>query len=494
MFDEDDKKYFFGIYETDPTKFEFKDGDVNLILEVVDYVKQQLNDVGIGYFKTNIRRKVSFQNVCQLSLGKFFARKETGQVVVSNSGVRSMNEEQMKERLFNDKLKPLIESLPETVEQFHGVSPDIIKIVNEGNTIFADILCVFCPNDAPDNSHRIQCNPSQRNNICYWNPSNYKKHIKWHNKKNTEEADVDLNEINAENDDERDERPPAKKAKGVVDKNKKQKEIKKEFPAKVIKNATKGACKGSDFDSNQTIDSSNLLLDQMSKQNLFNMKNTLENGEKHEMMSFTLNSDVRSVKIGRIMPNGSCFFGTVAHQIYGCKINSDEHKQKTADLRAEAVNYIKLNFERFQFDLQSRVYDVSERTKEQIKKEELEKECRFYMNFCLPKETCHAGSESIRAISQLKEMNIITIGEQGESHLAVDFNDSYTRSIFLAHRLAASVSTDSNTNIHNSDRDHYDSVFEINTDILYTMAEHLNAEAIRRKAINNQNNNNITLE
>lgn len=76
QFEEKDKKYFFDIYESDPEKFEFKDGYINLVLEIVDFVKRQLNQYGIEYFQNSSRRKVQFHHSSKLSLGMFFARKE----------------------------------------------------------------------------------------------------------------------------------------------------------------------------------------------------------------------------------------------------------------------------------------------------------------------------------------------------------------------------------------------------------------------------------
>lgn len=199
------------------------------------------------------------------------------------------------------------------------------------------------------------------------------------------------------------------------------------------------------FDAN-----SNHLLQQISAQNLVNISATLKNSEQTEAMGFNVAGNTQHVKVVRIPMDGSCFFGSVVHQLYGLKVNSPENTQKTKELRAEVVLYIQKHFDKFEHDLKGRVFEHSRET---INKNSIDAECRIFLNACLPLSTCYAGYESIRAISEIKKINIVTISEGGYSYMAVDFKKEFDRTILLAHRL---TSTGSDLTSHNCDRQHYD--------------------------------------
>lgn len=96
----------------------------------------------------------------------------------------------------------------------------------------------------------------------------------------------------------------------------------------------------------------------MASQNLHNISAKLKNGEPTHTMKFKLNGNIQNVTIIEINPDGSCLFGTPAHQLYRFKVGSEEHIQATGTLRAEAVSYILSNFEQFEFVLKDRVYET----------------------------------------------------------------------------------------------------------------------------------------
>lgn len=504
-FAEEDKKYFFGIYETEPAKFQFKNGDVNLILEVVDHVKNKLADSGIEYFQVHRRRKVSFANSCQLSVGLFFARKErTVDITVAQSGIHSMNEQEMKDNLFTKKLlQPMLELASKELKLVRHINVDIVKIVVNNKKVRAEVLCVFCP-DKEDHRIGIQCNSPPNSAVFYWNISNFKKHIDLHKKSGEEKIDVEdsipLDDENTRLEDLQILASEALQAEeGIAANmkhrrgNKNNRSVKKKTSMKRKKSDVNKAIEvvSKKFDSG-SISTSNVLntvLKQMKDQNLQNIKNTLQNNEKPEQISFRLDSSNLTAKVVKVSANGTCFFGSIAHQFYGSKIDSDDHKQKTIELRVEAVTYLKDNFEKFKHDLQGRVY---EHAKTKIDVNELDRECRVFLNACLPLPSCYAGYESVRAISELKKINIITITEQGDCFFAVDFNENFERIVFLCHRLGVSRS---NNNLHNIHRNHYDSVSEIDNNVLCAIAEYLNGrQEMSNQLNNNEKKGNITID
>lgn len=194
---DDEKLHFFGIFDTDHENFRFVAGDKSLIIELVKFVNTKLIECGNSYFKPGKQRKVLLHNgdVCQLSMGLFFARKEqTLQIAVCRSGSRSTNQEEIMEDLFEKKLKPLLESKSlSNLKQNRAINIDILKIINKDNQIRAEVVCVFCPNEK-ERTFTIQCNSPSNSNHYYWNTSNFKKHVDLH-KKQAVQLDGDGTEL-----------------------------------------------------------------------------------------------------------------------------------------------------------------------------------------------------------------------------------------------------------------------------------------------------------
>lgn len=83
----------------------------------------------------------------------------------------------------------------------------------------------------------------------------------------------------------------------------------------------------------------------------------------------------------------------------------------------------------------------------------LEQECKVYLNYCLTKSGCWGGSETIKAVSRLYKVHVIIFNEYGPCYLVDGFNSDYERSIILWYRLAHAETE--------SQRNHYDSVINI---------------------------------
>lgn len=330
-----------------------------------------------------------------LSFGTFFARKEkTTRVTVGIfESERSVNEEEMKDHLFEKKLKPLLEITSKNVELKKPIEKGIVKIVNVGSKIRAEVVCVFC-DKRKKGLLTIQCDSHANSKVHYWNISNFKKHLESHQK-------------------------TASKLKALEDAEKCD-AIKSE-DVEASENGTEAKSQVFMFDVNSnihseqmTIENENLhnkLFEQLSKQNLQNIVNRMKMNENVAKMNFKIGSENHTVDIVKIAPNGAFFFGAVAHQIYGLKVDSKEHKQKTTELRAEVVSHIQSNYENFELALKGRVYEGKT---ERVDAANLKSECLIFLNACLTRSTCYAGYESVRAIYELKKINIITISENGD--------------------------------------------------------------------------------
>lgn len=504
-----DLKHFFGIYDTATDRFRFLPGDIDLIKELVSSVQENINKYGENYYSSENQGKITHRDTLQLSTGLFFARKEkTLDVAVAQTGASSVNEQQAKENLFCKKLKPLLMS-SNKLEIFHPVDPDIVKIVKKNGKIRAEVLCVFCPGEK---HFGIQCNQASNSNVCYWNYTNYKNHVKLH-EKNAKKNNAVGNEHEDTNDSihEEDDASPMEILKQIQVQNN-EVEIEEDYKQKQTARAARKRIL--DHSKDQTFDSKlekispkksqreisscctdsvdehthKIIVDQMLARNLKNVTATLRNSDKSELMMFKFNDSDQNVKVALINPDGSCFFASIVHQLYGFVIGSNQHEKMTASLRKNVIEHIQNNFNEYRHDLQGRVYENST-TK--IDSDDLLSVCERFLNEDLTLDTCYAGIESVKAISEIKKINIVTISEHGECYFAVDFNPNFDRTVFLAHRLN-SVCTKSNSRPHNTQRNHYDSVAEIDNNVLLTLAEMLYSSNLQKmKKQMNSNNNSI---
>lgn len=494
-FKEEDKIHFFGIFDTATDQFRFVGGDVDLIKGAVHFVNEKISEFGEHYFARK-RRQTTFHDVQQLSIGTFFARKEkTLEIIVAQSGSRSMNEEEISNDLFSKKIEKLFSSAQSKLKLIHPITKDVIKIVKIDGRIRADAACVFCENKRIS----VQCNAPANSNVYYWNISNLGKHIDIHKKeaerniegKTNDESYYEaedsalevLRQIKVRNDADEIDSLGAKIAKR---RRKNKKPSHKQPNLEPIKKQEKPTTNDKKSDQSSTTNQNEMLTQQALSQNMKNLTNTLQNWEKTENMIFMLNGCKHNIKVIEINPDGSCLFSTIAHQMYDFKANSEENKNKAADLRNNVVVYINANFEQFKHDLKGRVYEMN---REKAFVEEIDKECRTFLNDILPLESCYAGYESVKAISEIEELNIITISEDGDCYMAVEFNEKYKRTVFLAHRLSENGMASGSGLTHNCNRNHYDSVSEISNEVLDLMTEFLNEK--RYQKANQLNNNSI---
>lgn len=207
----------------------------------------------------------------------------------------------------------------------------------------------------------------------------------------------------------------------------------------------------------------NVLFDQISKQIEKMLNATLSNTDQTEDMRFEMNvNQPHSVKVAKIPPNGSCLFGSIVHQLFGHKINSDEHVQATKQMRLNVVEYISKHYSSFESALQCRVEE------EEINLKEIEdnkKACQIFLNEYLSRDNYWGGHETVQAVQEMYGVNILIFREQSSYNYFYRFNEPNTRILILAYRLGNKL----NLNSHN----HYDSVCKIDTDGIWNIAEFL---------------------
>lgn len=160
--------------------------------------------------------------------------------------------------------------------------------------------------------------------------------------------------------------------------------------------------------------------------------------------------------------DGNCFFLVVAHQLVNSQINTPEHENAAFNLRTEVVKYIKqpAHLPFFIHDLKNRITCDSG-----AEDKEIVNECLRFLGNNLSKSGCWAGMESIKAVSELKNINIIVVNDDSTAHLPNHFNPQAEISIIV---LFSSLTGKAK---ENSNRCYYDSVINIPSEIITKMSK-----------------------
>lgn len=191
---------------------------------------------------------------------------------------------------------------------------------------------------------------------------------------------------------------------------------------------------------------------------------TLSNSDRTERMQYGLiegGNDPHWLELAKIAGDGSCLFGAITHQLFGYKINSDEHVQATRQLRQNVVHYISEHLSTFEGALLDQVSDHSDLSQ----MEDFRRACQIFVNDYLSRDNVWGGQETIQAAQEMFSVNILVFREPNSYNYVHRFDEPNTRILLLAYRLGST----SNPLSHN----HYDSVCNIDTDETWNLAQFL---------------------
>lgn len=180
-------------------------------------------------------------------------------------------------------------------------------------------------------------------------------------------------------------------------------------------------------------------------------------------------SEVKTIQVVSAPGDGNCLFTSLAHQLTDYKMNSDELKIARDELRAEVVKYIQENRDLFEFEIKGRVYENLEQQKLNCNDVNFEKECTFFLYQLLPRNKYWGGSETLKAVALLREVNIILFNENGPYYIINPYEKKFKKTICVAFRLANNIHTIEGTILRN----HYDSVTDIPSNVIYSIAQTL---------------------
>lgn len=177
-------------------------------------------------------------------------------------------------------------------------------------------------------------------------------------------------------------------------------------------------------------------------------------------MNFQLNGSQRTIELVEIKKDGDCLFGAMVHQIYGYIPNSAKHLAAVAELRKDVVKHIVKNFDFYKFQIYGRLYEERDDTG-LILGDDLDKQSRDFVLGNLAEAGTFGGAESLKAISDIHKINIISFNEAEKFFFYMDFNPTYKRTAAIAFRLSHRPDKPPNH------RNHYDSVSEVGKRIIF---------------------------
>lgn len=447
--------HFGELYANNRDSFMFHAGDVILIKELVEHVKQIVDEkgknTGLAFFQNSkrIRKKTSKKSANpKQKVFKMLTRPTEGDSLGDN-----LKNELI--RKITTCFSPYMTDVHKNNELMNISECVVVLNSDDGLKIYGDVTCIICKFEDRVNQKpkRVYYNKKSENKGC-WVLSNIVKHLQIQHspsveldKNNQQQSDLTNieNKIASENDAEFNITNIQEEHYILEDNGNLSLIMVDDSELKVVEN--------SDQDNPQ------ILYSQLSEQVVKVMAASMKNNETCSQMEIGFSE--RKITVANIPGDGSCIFGALAHQLWMYKISSMEHKQATKKLRAEVVEHILKPeyFPLYKQRLRERVFSFNEKVGKKVTDTDMEMECKIFVKHVLSNKKTWGGAETLLAVSILHSTNIIVFNENGTIAKVKKADQNHNRSIAIAFRIGL-----------NDEFNHYDSVCEINSADLYTVA------------------------
>lgn len=454
---------YFGIFASDPSKFEFLPGDVLLIQKMVEYVKKIADEGGEN---TNLKH--------------FGEKKSNGRKKYIGSEPYTKTTQMPKHELSrndaeNNQLRcaamKAIASLK--IEQF-PTDQHSFDVTNGNESMSGTIKCSLC---SPRENKKVYYDK----NYNRWVLANFIKHLKKKHraqpkqtdKKNgvrstTEHFDNKLDDSTTEkteNDTEPlndvhhlDELQSETNSAIYLFRDEGMDELATSNNFEVVGylnemcSAEKG---GTDVDAPLL-----KIYRQISDQLALVYRSATLHGNMAENVEIHLDDTAEMIGVIKIDPNSECLYSALSHQLFRHNVDSDVHRHCIKKLRHDVCEHINSNFEAFKYELQGRVYD----NKSSADIDDLEKECKTFLRQ-LKKQQCWGGSETLKCVSELYGVNIAIFNEVGDCFMINDIESDFDKTLLICYRI------DKAERGLQINRNHYDSIYDIDLNVIYAAAK-----------------------
>lgn len=207
------------------------------------------------------------------------------------------------------------------------------------------------------------------------------------------------------------------------------------------------------------------------KQQVIKMSNCAAKSKEtiEEVVLNDSKKEMKSMKFCQVRGEGDCLFLSLSHQLYGHKIDSEEHNLNAVALRGQVVDHILIHLADFQHEIKGRL--ICDNGKQITN---IENDCIDFVTKKLSKQGYFGGSESIKAISRIYKCNIIIVYDDGSCKCGYNFSSTNEKSIFIFHHDFLSHKTKKQV-VKESDNpgNHFDSIVGISDKQLDVLAKEI---------------------
>lgn len=388
-----EKSFFFSTkYARNMADFKFMEGEKILIKEIVNHIKVKESSRAVDAADKKIED--DRKGTVETSIGLIFGE--------------NFEECQNKHKGAKDKLESLVARM---TENYKTKYPSIVEIhencidldVSSSDSIKAKVTCVFCKSNV-----NISC---KKNGT--WILSNLKRHFdSYCPKMEQKETQKMQSEIISSTD-----------------------------------NSLEANNQDAAFTTQQNLFKTQLTLQSIQMSNM-SFRNGDEGDDCETEMAPRI---IAQIRVSKIPADGDCLIGAAVHQFYRVKIASDDYTKHVTQLRKNIVDHISNNLEQYERRLMDRIHVKEPKRAKEEKKGTVEK-CKEFLDNYLAKKGRWCGSESMKAISELFETNIVVFSEGGHVYFGHPFDSSLKNVMMVAFRLPSQI---------NTERNHYDSVIKL---------------------------------
>lgn len=474
------KSWFFGAFASMPSKFYITGGEKKLIDRAIKLVKETVgepeSEAGLEHFSkehfNTIKDKIPYErNMTDTVFGLVF-----GDVRENEKAEAERMMIDLKKKLFV-RVKPIFGSFEcDEILAFRAFTLDSVNVsFNTNGLPQGSITCSFC--DDRRSASDIKIFYRLIGNSGSWILSNLISHLeRCHTPRNSEHLEF------AENTED----VPGTKCKRLK-KNAKSKQNNKKTSERntTIELVIQPIATKCEID---TVELESEFYSQM-KQQIIKMGNIA--AKNHDEFAETVLGTAgkgtkiwKTIKYCQVSANGNCFFLSMSHQFFGCKIGSEQHIQHATELRQNVVSHIKEHFRRFQHELKGRVYD----TWVDGADDDIDKACHDFIESYITDPPIWGGIEAIKALSEILKVNIIAVNDDGTCNMPSQFDMEKERSLLL---FFQSLSQQKG---NNNDRIHYDSVISLSDVKLKEFAKELTLMEIKHQTLASNDLSHISID
>lgn len=464
-----DEDYFGPVHVFNPSQFEFSPGDRMQINNIAKYVHGKVSDAGAEYFDPNKNKSRAIKS--NNRIGNHFGHTSSTPI--------NKTQTDWKIQLFENSSK-YMKKKGVSANKIGQFTECMVSIKSGScNGIEGHIQCILCKN-LPSVHEPIKVHSKIIGAKLYWILSNFGKHLNTHFKAGrTNKPTISYDEnisIPFNGDDDDDALLNSSHTHGQI---------------ALCLDDTENQIHDENINSSLSIEPVNvstfesLIYNQISDQ-LIRMKNAaMKHNESHSEIKFLIENTRHTLQTVTIDPNGNCLFGASIHQTLRTQIGSIIQSNETKQLRADVVAHIKTNRSEFKNELEGAALDLWESN------ETLDHELAStqFLEIELPKNGTWGGSETLKAITQLKKVNILVINENGDFYYPCRFNTQFEQTIILAYttyQFEEHEVTDCQNGLANVSnisvikRIHYDSVISIEQRDVFSLAKVLASKAYQQ--------------